>query len=106
MIVWIAGASCFLALVPALLFLRNLAHFELGMIYDRLKSYPEAVAAFERVIALNPRHAQETNASLFDIVNVQNWPAASASRGAVVPVARSLPSAGAAPLAICFFSPV
>ena len=35
-----------------------LAHFELGMIYDRLKSYPEAVAAFERVIALNPRHAQ------------------------------------------------
>ena len=29
--------------------------------------------------------------TLFDIVNVQNWPAASASRGAEVPVARSRP---------------
>ena len=32
--------------------------------------------------------------SLFDIVNVQNWPAAYASQGAEAPVARSLPLLG------------
>src|SRR5262245_6745647 len=44
----------------------------------------------ERPVAVR-MHSRTT---LFDIVNVQNWPAASASRGAEVPVARSLPLLG------------
>ena len=44
-----------------------------------------------------------TRRRLFDIVNVQNWPAACAPAGAVVPVARSLSIAGAQPLTICDF---
>src|SRR5262249_31232063 len=53
---------------------------------------------------VNLRDAMPTNASLFDIVNVQNWPAAPALLGAAVPVARSLATAGAAPLTICRYS--
>ena len=46
--------------------------------------------------SVNLRDAKPTNVLLFDIVNVQNWPAARALLGAVVPVARSLRSRSAA----------
>lgn len=33
-------------------------HFDLGVAYTELKAYPKAIAAFEKTLTFNPKHAQ------------------------------------------------